>query len=173
MFISVDMTLLYLFIFLFRELSPFPFFCACPGHPISVVTSVTSCPWESYIMVFATYCHTGVNVPECSGPEVVVLTVCTHAPSSVYTLTQLFCLSLWLQRCTHWCPLRHVARACFWLSAECGWLPLSSCWTFLFQIGLWWKGRLLIARKQSNRRLITPCPFVPANRETLLDSQSS
>lgn len=56
-----------------------PHFCGyC--HSGVMVTSVRSRPWESYIMEFAVHCHTGMNVPECSGPQVVVLTVCTHAP---------------------------------------------------------------------------------------------
>lgn len=79
-------------------------FC-CYCHSSAIVTSAMSCPWESYIMVFAMYYHTCVNVPECSGPEVAVLTVCTHAPSYVYALSHVFCWSLWLQRRAHCCPL--------------------------------------------------------------------
>ncbi|CAK6446981.1 unnamed protein product [Pipistrellus nathusii] len=56
-------------------------------------------------MVFAMYYHTRVNVPERSGPQAAVLTVCTHAPSSVCARSRVFGWSLW---------------ACFWLSAECG-----------------------------------------------------
>lgn len=115
-----------------------------------------SCPWESYIMVFAVYCHT--RMWECAWAvriqrslwlqrvHMLPLT-CVHALG--------YCVCLRLQRCTHWSPLWHVARTCFWLSPEWGWLPLSSCWTFPFQIALWWKGRLLITRKHSNRRPIS------------------
>lgn len=48
--------------------------------------------------------------------------------------------------------------------------PLSSCWAFLFQIGLWWKRRLLIIRKYSNRRPVLSLPFVLSHKETRVPS---
>lgn len=54
--------------------------------------------------------------------------------------------------------------------------PLSLCWAFLFQIGLQWKGGLLIPRKY-NRRPRLCLPLVPSpthtDREILGDCQSS
>lgn len=71
-------------------------------------TSVRSRPWESYIMVFAVHGHTGVNVPECSGPQVVVLTVCTHAPLRVCTLSVILFVSV----ASEVCPLVSTLTRC-------------------------------------------------------------
>lgn len=114
-----------------------------------------SCPWESYIMVFAMYCHT--RMCECACAVQI-----QRSPWSQESARSLVCVRalgsrvcLWLQSRTHWSPPWHVARTCFWLSPEWGWLPLSSCWTFPFQIALWRKGRLLKTREHSNRRPIS------------------
>lgn len=92
-----------------------------------------SCPWESYIMVFAKYYHTCVNVPECSDPQVAVLTVCTHAPSYVCARSRLFCWSLWLRRSAHGCPLDTLPGPASGCPQNAG-DPLSSCWTFLSRL---------------------------------------
>lgn len=61
--------LLYLFIFLFRELSPFSFLVDLPqvipsvlwlSYSVSLYLSVMSCPWESYRRVFDMHPHTCV-----------------------------------------------------------------------------------------------------------------
>lgn len=61
--------LLYLFIFLFRELSPFSFLVDLPqvipsvlwlSYSVSLYLSVMSCPWESYRRVFDMHPHTYV-----------------------------------------------------------------------------------------------------------------
>lgn len=138
-------------------------FC-CYCHSSVIVTSAVSRPWESYIMEFAMYYHTCMNVPECSGPPVAVLTVCTHAPSDVYARSH---VSPWLQRSAHWCPL----GACFRLSAECGDSRCHHAGRFFPD----WpvvERTFLVARKHSNRRLISPRPFVPPLREALRDGQS-
>lgn len=90
--------LLYLFIFLFRELSPFSFLVDLPqvipsvlwlSYSASLYLSVTSCPWESYRMVFDRHTHTCM----CAhGSE--LFKARGHFDSTVYTLS-LLCV------CTH------------------------------------------------------------------------
>lgn len=36
--------------------------------------------------------------------------------------------------------------------------PLSSCWALLLQIGLWWKGRLLVIQNTATEDPVSPCP---------------
>lgn len=44
--------------------------------------------------------------------------------------------------------------------------PLSSCWAFFFQTGLWWKGKLLIIRRKQQQQtytLLAPHPTTQRN----------
>lgn len=130
------------------------------------------CPWESYIVVFDLYCHTCV----CERAWAVQIgghcgySVCTCSPFCACTLS--LTRSLWLQRCTHWSPLWHIARICFWLSPNGGDTHRHHVGHLFSRLpcdgkeGLW----LL---ENSNRRPALPLPFVPPYEGTPWDSQSS
>lgn len=110
-----------------------------------------------------TFTNARVHVSELFRARVHVVTACTHSPSYVYALSHLFCLSLALEVYPLVSTLTHCQDP-LWLSPEWGWPPLSSCWAFLFQIGLWWKGRLLISRNTATEDLYSPCPSSTTHR---------
>ena len=111
----------------------------------------------------------------CSGTEVILATECTQSPSLLCGQALISSVHLsgfrgiptglhsnTLPRSTSGLP-QHEDN------------PPSSCWTFLFQIGLQWKGGLLIPRKHNRRhRLCLPLSApLHTHREILGDCQSS
>lgn len=162
----------------------FPVFLPCvraPVHPISAVTFIPSVIVTSPSLLSLGKRHNGISYalcPTCAcmylsyWDQVILVTVWTHPfflPCALHALSHLSCWSLWLEG-LH--PLVSTLTHCqhlFLAVARMGMTPLSSCWALLFQIGLRWKGRLLIIGKYGNGRpRLSPCPSVPALKETSL-----
>lgn len=86
-------------------------------------------------MVFAMYYHTCVNVPECSGPEVAVLSVYTRSLLRVCTLSCILVVSM----ASGACPLLSTLTRCqgLLLAVRRMWVtPTVIMLDISFQIGL-------------------------------------
>lgn len=122
---------------LFGNAPHFPFLWACPRA------------W-----CFCCFFHSSCHINHCWESQVMVLCVCTlfschttHLSDPVGSVRAfVLCSPPWLDKCIHWFPLHWIPKMELSL-----W---SSCWLFLFQIGLQWKGRLLIFSFSNNTATI-------------------
>lgn len=158
------MTYCFIYLYFFSGSIPhFPFLCSCPrsshfccffhfpchGNPNGKATH-----WY----VICTLLPEGMHVSELLGSKVILVSVCAHL----------------LTYSAHLFGHRGAPIGFhFNMSPEWGWSSLSSCWAFLFQIGLQWKGRLLIIQYPATEDLYLPCPSVPPYKETPWDTQSA
>lgn len=155
--------LLYLFIFLFRELSPFSFLVRLP----QVLPFLSSLSFSRSLQPSVSP-STGNDATRgipcvlsdirvcmclgCSGTEVILTTACTQSPSLLCGQALISSVHLSGFRGT---PTGLHSNT---LPRSTSGLPqnednaLSSCWAFLFRIGRQWKGGLLIPIKHNNRR---------------------
>lgn len=169
--------LLYLFIFLFREHSPFSFLVRLPQvlpFLLSLSFSRSLQPSVSPSTGTATRgvpcVLSGIRVCVClgcSGTEVILATACTQSPSLLCGQALISSVHLSGFRGTPTCLHSNtLPRSTSGLPQNED-NPLSSCWAFLFRIGLQWKGGLLILRKHNRRpRLSLPLSARPPHQHT-------
>lgn len=164
-FISVNTTYCFIYLYFFSGSIPhFPFLYNCHRSSHFCCFFHFLChgnhQWEGYTLVGCMHSSlTGhAHVSELLGSKVILFSVCAHL----------------LTYSAHLLVHRDAPIGLrFNMFPEWGWSPLSSCWAFLFQIGLQWKGRLLIIQYTATEDLYIPCPSVPPYTEIPWDTQSA
>lgn len=163
------MTYCFIYLYFFSGSFPrFPFFCTCPRSSRLCCYFHSRCHCNvSYVLsrgklrngICYVLSHVCVDVPELFRPR-------GHCGYSVHTLS--FTLSVSLASEVR--PLVSTLARCQALPLavpRMGMTPIVIMLDVLFHIGLWWKGRLLITRKHSNRRPVSLplCPPTQTNPE--------
>lgn len=174
----IDVTYCFIYLYFFSGSIPhFPFLYACPR------SSHFCCPFHSQghcnrqcplalgpLHVAFRVCCLGIRVCVClgcSGTEVILATACTQSPSLLCGQALISSVHLSGFRGTPTCLHSNtLPRSTSGLPQNED-NPLSSCWAFLFRIGLQWKGGLLILRKHNRRpRLSLPLSARPPHQHT-------